>query len=460
MIQINKKHAVESTTNEINRLLKKMLDILKSSKKEKILDKWSYTLDGQLADEFDEYLNILLNILFQKTTLKKVLDAKSCSVSIFNFYNILREIKDYENNKNLNQYFFDKLNEQLNKVTTTNFKFIFLLNTNFNDFKVNFKDLLKSFGISRFDPNKYDISEEVDVELDDWDQPALFSDILDVVNDYNGEVVDVEIEAGDVYYATDKVKFRIESFLGFLSYSTHLYSISHSYGSYPEIAKSNEDSDFRFSKFKADFYTVLTNNGVYWPEKFEFEFRGKIQANIQKIKAIKFLRGTYDLIKDHNRFKDVCNLFYLYYSATSENRLDYSFLKFWIVIERVVKISGGKSNDRMLKLINKLHTDDSLKNRSKMLIDKRNDLVHEGKWDNITQSDRNLSKMLTDITLRAYISSMSVAETNQHFDFLISNIGKQDKELIKQIELLKGLLSKEEKMKGEYVDILKGFNHE
>lgn len=460
MIQINKKYTIERTTDEIDRLIKKMLDILKLSKKEKVLDEWRYTLDGQLADKFDEYLNILLNILFQKTNLKKALDVKKCSVSIFNFYNILREIKDHKNDENLNQYFFDKLNKQLNNITTTNFKFIFLLNINFNDFEVNFKDLLKSFGISRFDPNNYDISDEVNVEMDDLDQPALFSDVLKVVNEYNGEIVDVEIEAGDVYYAIDKVKFRIESFLGLLSYSTHLYSISHSYGSYPEIAKSNEDSDFRFSKFKADFYIVLTNNGVYWPEKFEFEFRGKIQANIQKIKDMKFLRGTYDLIKDHNRFNDACSLFYLYYSATSENRLDYSFLKFWITIERIVKISGGKSNDRMLKLINKLHTDDSLKNRSKMLIDKRNDLVHEGKWDNITQNDRNLSKILADITLRAYISSMSITETNQHFDFLISNIGKQDKELIKQIELLKGLLSKEEKMKGEYADILNRFTRE
>ncbi len=55
----------------------------------------------------------------------------------------------------------------------------------------------------------------------------------------------------------------------------------------------------------------------------------------------------------------------LYYSASSENSLDYSFLKFWIVSEHIIKRGGKQNDEQLLKSINKLHNYDELRKRSK-----------------------------------------------------------------------------------------------
>lgn len=97
--------------------------------------------------------------------------------------------------------------------------------------------------------------------------------------------------------------------------------------------------------------------------------------------------------KNINNFLE--DILILYFKAITENDLDICFLKFWIIIERIIKISHNKKinfRDELNKIFKKSYFEDHINE----LYDKRNAFVHEFKSNYISQSDKNLSKLIAE----------------------------------------------------------------
>ena len=110
-------------------------------------------------------------------------------------------------------------------------------------------------------------------------------------------------------------------------------------------------------------------------------------------RIINFIKTINKNEKNINSFLE--DILILYFKAITENDLDICFLKFWIIIEKIIKISHNKKinlRDELKKIFKGTY----FENYINELYDKRNDFVHEFKSDYISQSDRNLSKLIAE----------------------------------------------------------------
>ena len=125
----------------------------------------------------------------------------------------------------------------------------------------------------------------------------------------------------------------------------------------------------------------------------------------------------------------------LYFEAVTEKQLEISFLKFWIITERILK-QGGKRNDTsLLNILRKIIRDKHLKRMVDILYKKRNDLVHEFEVNFISQQDRNLAKAIAESTMLFLIDPPTKIKNLQELKTLIDNIfsSKEDLRVKKKI---------------------------
>lgn len=441
MIKIKAKFTDEPK-KELNNLIKKILSILRTSEIYDNDDSFIFDYNRHLS--FENYFDVLLSIIYEKSNFKAVLKNKKCSIAIFDFKKIFTKIEQNKDDSELYQHFFNEIDEQIQDTNLKDYKFIFLLNVVFNDFDLNFKDLITLFGIKKLDPNDYGEVEVEEVPKGWIDLNVPFKETLKFLESHPGEKIEIKVKAADIDFALNESKFKIESFLGLISFVTNLGGTSWRFDDTPEIAKSNEyrenEDYYRICNFKSIFYIAIHNsiviNNIL---KNELKSLERLK-NLEIIGNLKLLKSTFPIIHDHKMIDELKEYLCLYYSAISENSLDYSFLKFWVISEHIIKRGGKQNDEQMLKIINKLHNNDELKKRSEFLIKKRNKLVHEGKVGIISQSDRNLSKILADTSLRFVISSMRKINNREEFDFLIKNVNQDNKQLKRHIEIIVDLL--------------------
>jgi len=86
----------------------------------------------------------------------------------------------------------------------------------------------------------------------------------------------------------------------------------------------------------------------------------------------------------------------LYLDAISEKKLELSFLKFWIIIEKIIKCSRKITDENLKKTLTKIIKNKHIGFLIEGLHKKRNKIVHEFKTDFISQPDRNLTKALAE----------------------------------------------------------------
>lgn len=459
MIKLKSKFDCKETYKEINSLIKDILDTRTEEG----------TFQSTSAFQFEEFESILFNHLFEKTNLKKELDNLKVSFESINYLSILKKI-NYEDN--YFEKFLELLNYEINRIRDLNCKkYTLLFTTNIRGLKCRdskdktdskiiriinnecevvtvFEKILNLFKIESIEKKRY-----YDEKKMNYDDLSVSEKIFDVVSSYSGEVLRIDFNSRNGTYAVDKANFIFEAFLGFLSYIHNYLVITHREGS---------SEDFRMFKIKARHLFLYSdddgeNLGYDIPyQDLADDFKKELYelklvdlgSDLRIMEKINLCSRFYNMAKDieNDGLLDVLyNVFSLYYSATSAKKLDYSFFKFWIITEYLIKIHGGKTDDQMLRIMKRIvklyYKDPFLSKRIDFLNKKRNKLVHEGEINLITQDDRNLSKIIADCLLDFYLFSIQQFELNNlsDFDFLITNIGKDRANLDNHSKILNNI---------------------
>ena len=127
MIKLKSKFNCQGVYNEINLLIKEILEIR--------------TEDGAYQTEYalqmEEFENIFFNYLFEKTDLKKKLKSLKMSYESINYLNIFNKI---DLDDNYIEKFLELLNEELQNLEETELKeYTFLFPTNLKELHCNDK---------------------------------------------------------------------------------------------------------------------------------------------------------------------------------------------------------------------------------------------------------------------------------------------------------------------------------
>ncbi len=167
-------------------------------------------------------MDVLLSIIYEKSNLKSALKSKKCSITIFDFKKIFIKIQQYKKDSKLYQYFFKEIDIQLKNTNLKTYAFIFPLNVEFTDFDSTFNDLISLFEIKRLNSEDYFNIKDEEVP-EGWINLTLpFKVTLNWLLNQPVEIVEIKVKAGDLNFAINDSKFKIESFLGLLSFVTNL----------------------------------------------------------------------------------------------------------------------------------------------------------------------------------------------------------------------------------------------
>lgn len=152
----------------------------------------------------------------------------------------------------------------------------------------------------------------------------------------------------------------------------------------------------------------------------------------------------------------------LYYDACQEKMIDYSFLKFWMISELIIKkaekITDKTVTSRIIQVLKssvRIPTEKFLGEEIHFLQQKRNDLVHEGQIDNISQYDRNMSKLIADCILRLFIEWIPHIKEINGFSFVLKNLRQSYDNLDQYSEILEKLKKPNEFIIKSVLNILK-----
>jgi hypothetical protein len=444
MVKLKPNFECETTYDEINPLIKDILDTRK--------DDGTFQSTGVF--QFDEFENILINHLFEKTKLKDELNQLKISFDSIKYLDILRKI-NYDDN--YFEKFIKLLNEEMHRLKDLDLKkYTFLFMTNIEELNCNeipgltgerlklvkkncetlsiFKKILNLFDIKIMEKQSFYNEKTMDyVDLPEQEK------IHDIISCYRGQVLRIDVNARDPIYAFDKANSRFESFLGFLSFIRNRFHLTHRRG---------ENISFRLFNVKTGKVFMFSNDDIidiyfYLLEEDEADEIKKELSELKLINLNSDLNITsysnlcgylYDIITQINNNKLLDVLYYvfsLYYTATLEERLEYSFFNFWIISECLIKSSGKRKDEKVLRVINRIvkfyKKDAFLSKRINFLYQKRNKLVHEGEMDIINQYDRNLSKLIVDCLLSFYLYSIQHFKLGNlnDFNYLITNMGKE-----------------------------------
>lgn len=122
------------------------------------------------------------------------------------------------------------------------------------------------------------------------------------------------------------------------------------------------------------------------------------------------------------------DIFHIYGDASIEKKLSSSFLKFWIIIERIIKNYNAVSDEEVFDILKKFL------NRKyhpllKTMIKKRNLFVHNYYYQDITEFDRNQAKGLADQLIITVLAPRINIKKASEFDFYIRNFYKNRNKL-------------------------------
>ena len=125
-------------------------------------------------------------------------------------------------------------------------------------------------------------------------------------------------------------------------------------------------------------------------------------------------------------------------NALTQNERGYSLLSFFQVLE-LVSLQHGKSNfDLIKKRMKAIFTDKQL---IPEIIDaifvKRNQLVHEGKIENLTDDDLNRVKPISESCIMFLLNNIKVLKNRENFKTFYANISCSKEELYEKIKVFK-----------------------
>lgn len=443
MIDIVKSFQCRQVFDEFNQILREIIEIQDEGKPTEIFGKKYTTIERE--EEYDNLIQILLNILEEKTNITNFLESKTYSHSESYIKQSFKGLKTYKDEDELYKKFIENLNNQFQN-SSSEFTFIIPINIVFN-FEYDGDDLktvLEVFDITKFDSNNYqnllkrNDNNETDDENSEEDLTeitmATMDETLELIEDFP-EVLMVSIRARDLYYANDKATFKIESFFGYLSFITNYLSKHEYFGNI---------TDYSLNKLSYGIILVIKDGEIIWPpEMFGESTRDKIREYEEKIdeKDFKLIIQGCELLKNITS-QSLINILHksyvLYYLACKEERLYHSFLNFWILNEQIIKYPSAKSDEDVLRIIKSFFVGFIMSKRIDYLYEKRNDLVHKGYFGTVTGSERNIAKLIADILLMDAMHVMENFRNKEQYDYYLINKGirgKKRRDYIKVLEL-------------------------
>lgn len=414
-------HFEHYACEEINSVLVDILSIRSNAKTEK---GYLYSLD--IHSDLEGLELVLINILEEKTNLRDVLNRNK-------FY--LHPVHIEKSLKNLDPKSEDLCKDFLSNLTNllkkgfSSYSFLFPLNLAFEgeDAYDQIDQILGFFNIIRIKNDDLEqILDKISIEkiniksrygiegLKRLKKENEFTkeDTINYLNNYNF-VLFFELHAKSFDYATIESKFLIESFLGLLSFAENVY----------QTRFLPFEGNGKYNQIFYDEFVILEKNRIAWPEK---NMLSTLHQN--KRKMIKFNRFNM-LISIYKEIQDTTNsylihflkkLFFLYFKASSEDSIDFSFLKFWIISETILKGDGKARNDLEVKsMMKSVLNDEILKKRVDFLHKKRDHLVHKGEI--VTADERDLIKLISDALIVETLLAMNQFNNKKEFFKFISN---------------------------------------
>lgn len=411
----------EEVFNEINTLI---IDILSIRSKAATEKGYVYSLD--IHNDLHGLELVLINILEEKTNIRDVFNKNK-----FYFHPILIE-KSLNNldpeSDFLYKEFLSNLSDLLKKGFSS-YSFLFPLNLTFEgeDAYDHVDQILEHFKIKRIKNGDLKlILDEISIKkinskskygieaLERLKKMDEFTkdDVIKYLKNYNF-ILFLELHAKSFDYATIEAKFQIESFLGLLSFAENVYN----------TRLLPIQSQGKYNQISYDEFVILERNRIPWPQKSMLPKLSQNKRKNIKLKRLNMLISIYREMQDTKNeylLNLMRRLFLLYYKASSEDSIDFSFLKFWIISETIIKGDGKARNDLEVKSIMKSVIDDEiLQKRIDFLDKKRNHMVHKGEI--ISADERDLIKLISDALLVETILGMSKLNNKKEFSKFISN---------------------------------------
>lgn len=293
------------------------------------------------------------------------------------------------------------------------------------------------------------------------DKIQNINSLLNLFGSIGGEIIKIAVIGRDLNYAINKIFPELELLFGFLSYVR--FSFMKGY-------RWSYDGDYSIDKLDYISFFVLDDNGNIVSPLTDYTIR----LTIRDWKNSKLV--DLDIDRDPDRFKiyydfakedksnknktkmweNLKEFLRLYHSACSEKNIDYSFLSFWMVSEKILKKINGKTRDqeilriieKILKMYYKWPVESFIEKRIKFLYNKRNKLVHEGNFHIISEEDRNLSKLIADCILWFYIDNFPLLNNMNEYKFVLQNLRRSSNEIERYSELL-NMIAENKKIKLE-----------
>jgi len=394
-IKINNEFNQQSTFDEINSLIKDYLEIREQGE--------PTTIDGEkyigITERQEDYVNILdiiYNLLEEKTNINNVLEHKKCALTVDSIKASAKKLLDDKDDKELYKKFLDELND-FYRFDRSNYQFIIPINLLIQDedYEATLEKILNQFNLDLLIPDKLDEIIDLSVSSDEIDRDDA-KKALELLRKFP-LLIKVNIPARMMEYAFKESINRIKSFLGFICHVVKLGVDIEYFGEFDEY----NIIDLTYGPI----FIVVEDKKLFWPVlSLEDKVQKKLKFPNVILSSEKF-NLSITICEDHlSQFKNssLKNLLYrsfsIYYSASVDKSLEYSFLKFWNVSEFLIK-GVGDVRDSDLRVIMQKFVDNYSSKRVEFIYDKRNDLVHKGFSDRILDSDRNLSKWIADLFL-------------------------------------------------------------
>jgi len=440
IICLKKKYQCRDITDELDELIKEAVNLFD--------DYSSCRVSGYNVQKIKRFETIILDHLLEKSNFEDMFNSIKISYGDIknNFHTVIYNLLCRIGQKQLNPTFDnflktldDKIKELKKKPIE---KYTYYIPTRIEsqlteaEFKNLKKSLKKASGVSLSKLPKKILNE---IKSDNYKSFMRSRQII----------LKFEIMARDYIYPIKILDNRIYSFVGALTFSNHLYRDKEKWMS------SSSDMSIAVNPIEDHLVIVKNNNQIVYPHQSRWQILNyEIQKEISLIgKEIWNIHNRSD--GNYKRLKAILDLFgkqdkkileisedslKLYLEAISEKQLEISFLKFWIITERILK-QGGKRNDiSLLNVLKKIIKEKHLKRMVDSLYKKRNDLVHEFKVNYISQQDRNLAKAISESVVLFLIDPPTKINNVQDLRILIDNIFLSKDELKKKKTIISKII--------------------
>lgn len=441
-IDLKKDYKCVKIIDEINKIIQEYMTLFDSE---------CNTIKDEQRQEILEA--ILDYYIIKKTNLVKVLNFLKVSKN-FGYIDIISEMCKSRKDPTINN-FLDILNSKINKIKEKEpdeFNFYIPVRV-----KLELKDDEKR-SLKRAVKNAFGI-EIVD---------SLPSDILEVYKDKNylklfsKRLILKITESGRDYTFPfeNSIKPRIKAFIGAIGLSSLIFSFIQQID-FTKVDKASWDYSLKRNPIENALIITNKNNEIVYPSEESIQqyelwldddsvsIIGKDIWRIHKRPYGNF-KTLMTILEKISQLPDKIRelLFYcldIYFEAIVDRQLEFSFLKFWIIIEVILKQGGRRTDKSIIDLLTKLTKqiidDKQLAKMIPILYKKRNVLVHEFKKNYITQMDRNLAKIIAERLIWIVLDPPVKVHDLNELRVLIDNLVYSKEELQKRIEILSKILN-------------------